>query len=77
MGPVVKEAEAMMRGGGPAGSYLIVTRSQKVYLEGFGYAPRGSLGRFQKAIARSPAFRRVYANPDGEIFVLRRRALRR
>jgi hypothetical protein len=77
MAPVVKEVEAMMRGGGPSGSYLILTRSQKAYLEGFGYAPRGSLGRFQKAIARSPAFRRVYANPDGDIFVLRQRAIRR
>jgi hypothetical protein len=77
MGPVVKEVEAMMKGGGREGSYLIVTRSQRVYLEGFGYAPAGSLGRFEKAIARSPAFRSVYTNPDGDIFVLRQRARRR
>jgi hypothetical protein len=77
MRPVVTAVEAMMRAGRPAGSYLIVTRSQSAYLEGFGYAPRGSLRRFREAIARSPAFQRVYANPDGEIFVLRHRALRR
>ena len=77
MRPVLKEVEAIMKSGGPAGSYLIVTRSQKAYLEGFGFAPRGLLSRFQQAVARSPAFRRVYTNPDGVIFVLRKRDSRR
>ncbi len=77
MAPVVKEVESLMKSGGPGGSYLIVTRSQKVYLEGFGFAPEGSLTRFQNAIAHSPSFRSVYANPDGDVFVLRQRAFRR
>jgi hypothetical protein len=77
MRPVLKEVEAIMKSGGSAGSYLIVTRSQKAYLEGFGFAPRGSLSRFQQAVADSPAFRSVYAKPDGVIFVLRKRGSRR
>jgi hypothetical protein len=77
MRPVLKKVEAIMKSGGSAGSYLIVTRSQKASLEGFGFAPRGSLSRFQQAVADSPAFRPVYANPDGVIFVLRKRDSRR
>jgi hypothetical protein len=74
MRPVLKEVEAIMKSGGPAGSYLIVTRSQKAYLEGFGFAPRGfaltvpassrTLAGFPKGL-REPRRRYLRSSEEG------------
>jgi hypothetical protein len=51
------------------GGWLILTRSQAAEVDLTGYGPRGSLGRVDAALRRSPAFRLLYANRDASVFV--------
>jgi hypothetical protein len=57
-------------------SYLIVTRSQKVYDEVLGSQRWGSSTDIERAVARSPRFSKVFDNHDGRIFVLRQHGRR-
>ncbi len=52
------------------GGYVIITRSQKAYVDDLGVMPRGSLDRLEQALLASPRFSLVKANPDAKIFVL-------
>lgn len=52
------------------GTYLILTRAQKAYVELFVGAPPGTWERFERAVTESREFRLVFANEDAKIFVL-------
>jgi hypothetical protein len=47
------------------GAYLILTRSQAAQVDLMGLGEPGTVERVWRAIAVSPAFHVVYANPDG------------
>jgi hypothetical protein len=70
MGDVVAEVAGDMRGRGDGRSYLILTRSQRAAADLLGRGPKGSLGRFENAVAASPTFRLVYDNRDAAIYAL-------
>jgi hypothetical protein len=57
-------------------SYLIVTRSQKVYDDVLGSQRWGSSTDIEHAVERSPRFSKVFDNRDGRIFVLRQHGRR-
>jgi len=67
---VVASVEGQMRARGSGRAYLIITRSQKVYLDLLGFAHRGALDRFERALISSGRFREIYGNPDAQIFVI-------
>lgn len=72
IGNVVASVEGQMRARGPGRAYLIITRSEKVYLDLLGFAPRGALDRFERALVSSGQFRQIYGNRDAKIFVIAR-----
>jgi hypothetical protein len=47
------------------GAYLILTRSQEAQVDLLGLGQSGTVERVWRALAASPAFHVVYANPDG------------
>ena len=49
-------------------SYLIITRSQKIYTEDMGVLPPGALERIQNALEGSDRFEIVFSNQDAIIF---------
>jgi hypothetical protein len=69
MSAVVRNVEDQMRARGRNRAYLIITRSEKAYLDVLGFAHRGALDRFERALVSSDRFRRVYGNRDAQIFV--------
>lgn len=55
--------------GSPSGAgFVIITRSQKAYVDDLGVMPRGALTAFEAALAASPRFRLVHATEDAKIF---------
>jgi hypothetical protein len=62
---------------GTGHTYLIITRSQKVYDTVLGAQKWGSSADVERAVERSPRFSKVFDNRDGRIFVLRQRGRRR
>ena len=50
--------------------FVIITRSQKAYLDAEGIMPLGSLDRIEQALLASPRFVVVYATADARIFAL-------
>jgi hypothetical protein len=60
-----------MAGYRPRRSYLILTRSQRVYDRVLGAQPWGSATDLERAVEASPRFARVFDDGDGKIFVLR------
>lgn len=52
--------------------YLILTRSQKAYLEALGKMPVGALDQLELDLMASPNFLLVFANKDARIFTARR-----
>ena len=68
--PAIKNARDLMRHYERGGAYMIFTRSTKAEVDLIGSSPKGSLANFEVAVAQSKYFRRVYGNPDAEIFVL-------
>ncbi len=68
---VIDRVRALMRQY-PAGAYMIFTRSGRAEVDVIGSSPKGSLARFEVAVAKSPFFRPVHGNPDARVFVLSR-----
>jgi hypothetical protein len=60
----------------PVRSYLIITRSQKIYDQVLGAQLWGSAAQLERAVERSWRFRKVFDNGDGRIFVLSARGAR-
>jgi hypothetical protein len=56
-------------------AFLIITRSQKAEVAEQGTMPPRSLGRIERALARSPRFRTVTRNDDAVVFAPARGAL--
>jgi hypothetical protein len=54
----------------PASGFIILTRSQKAYLEDVGVMPVGALDNIETSLLASARFRLVYANEDCSIFML-------
>ncbi|WP_378949792.1 hypothetical protein [Mesorhizobium sp. ANAO-SY3R2] len=55
--------------GSPTGAgFVIITRSQKAYVDDLGVMPRGALTAVEAALAASPHFRLVHATVDAKIF---------
>jgi hypothetical protein len=53
----------------PAGSaFIIITRSQKAYIDDLGVMPKGSLDAIEKALRGSARFRLVRATADASVF---------
>jgi hypothetical protein len=52
-------------------SYLLITRSQKIYIDEVGEMPTGSLDRVQDALLASGKFDVVFSNEDAIIFALK------
>lgn len=52
--------------------YLIITRSQKAYVEALGIMPEGALDALVQNIAVSPDFQLVFANRDARVFTASR-----
>ncbi|URK89121.1 hypothetical protein LP421_32045 (plasmid) [Rhizobium sp. RCAM05350] len=50
--------------------FVIVTRSQRAYVETQGVMPQGSLDHLAKSLSASPRFKIVYRNADAIIFTL-------
>ncbi|WP_395450734.1 hypothetical protein ACHMW7_13565 [Aminobacter sp. UC22_36] len=56
--------------GVPSGSaFIIITRSQKAYIDDLGVMPKGSLDAIEKALRASARFRLVRATADASVFV--------
>ncbi len=51
-------------------AYIIITRSQKAYVDDMGILPKGSLDRIERALLASPRFHLAYATRDAVIFTL-------
>jgi hypothetical protein len=51
-------------------SYLIITRSQKIYTDDVGTMPLGSLERIQNSLVESGKFNVVFSNQDAIIFTV-------
>jgi hypothetical protein len=51
-------------------AYLILTRSQRAYLEAGGYMRPGDFARIENALLASPRFRVVHASPNVRVFKL-------
>lgn len=51
-------------------AYLILTRSERAYIDVFQETPPGVYDQFEQAVRLSPLFRKVYSNRDAEIFTL-------
>jgi hypothetical protein len=67
---VVRGAAWAMRPEEHPGAYLILTRSERAYIDLFQETPPGVYGQFEQAVRSSPLFTRVYSNRDAEIFAL-------
>jgi hypothetical protein len=65
--PAQLAALARLMRGQPHGAFLILTRSQEAQVDLDGLGPPGTLDRLRRALAASPAFRVLYANPDGMV----------
>jgi hypothetical protein len=70
IGNVVASLESQMRARGRGRAYLIITRSEKVYLDLLGFAPRGALDRFERAVVSSGQFSQIFGNRDAKVFVV-------
>jgi hypothetical protein len=66
------EVARHMEGYRPTPSYLLLTRSQKVYDALLGAHRWGSATDLERAVASSRRFAKVFDDGDGKIFVLRR-----
>ncbi len=55
-------------------AYLILTRSERAYIDLFQEAPTGVYDQFEEAVRSSPLFTKVYSNRDAEIFTLSKQA---
>jgi hypothetical protein len=55
-----------------ADGYIILTRSQKAYVEALGIMPKGALDNMEMELLASPDFQLVFANRDARIFTARR-----
>lgn len=64
------ETERLIHDRGEAGGFVVVTRSARAYDELLGAQEWGSTSDLEAALARSPAFERIYATPDATIFEL-------
>lgn len=64
------ELGSWLQGWGPVGGYVIITRSQKAYVDDMGVLPRGSLERIERELLKSSRFKLVYATEDGMVFSL-------
>jgi hypothetical protein len=53
------------------GAYIIISRSQRAYVDAFGSLPPGDLERLELGLRRSPAIQLVYQSQDATIFSLR------
>jgi hypothetical protein len=63
--PAQLAALARLMRGQAHGAYLILTRSQAAQVNLVGLGKPGTVRRVWRALAADPAFRVVYANPDG------------
>jgi hypothetical protein len=52
--------------------YVIITRSQKAYVEALGIVPLGAFDQLERDLYSSPDFRLVYSNRDARVFRARR-----
>ncbi|MES0880884.1 hypothetical protein [Roseibium sp. SCP14] len=55
-----------------ADGYIILTRSQKAYVEALGIMPKGALDNMEMELLAAPDFQLVFANRDARIFTARR-----
>jgi hypothetical protein len=55
-------------GSDPNKAFIIITRSQKAYIDDLGVMPKGSLDAIEKALLASTRFRLAYATADASIF---------
>ncbi|WP_162244945.1 hypothetical protein [Aminobacter sp. DSM 101952] len=62
------ELSHWLRGRSPGTSFVIITRSQKAYIDDLGVMPKGSLDDIESALRASARFRLVSATPDASIF---------
>lgn len=53
-------------------SYLLITRSQKIYVDEIGELPFGSLDKIQNLLEKSGKFEVVFSNQDAIIFAVRK-----
>jgi hypothetical protein len=70
-GRLAAQVARYMAGYRPKSSYLILTRSQKVYDAVLGAQRWGSSTDVERSVTRSPQFAKVFDDGDGKIFVLR------
>ena len=70
LAPTVREIVENMRNG-DSEAFLVFTRGQREFAESLGLAPRGAVKRLEKAVSKSPRLKRIYANRDAAIYVLR------
>lgn len=64
------ELSRWLQSSAPGHGFVILTRSQKAYVDDLGVMPKGSLDAIETALLASPHFRLVHANDDAEIFAL-------
>jgi hypothetical protein len=50
--------------------YVLITRSQEREVEALGALPHGAVSRLRAALDASPQFRKVFASPDAQVYVL-------
>ncbi|MEI2298799.1 hypothetical protein [Ensifer sp. MJa1] len=62
------ELSRWMRGRPPGTTFIIITRSQKAYIDDLSIMPKGSLSAIENALRASPRFRLVRATSDASVF---------
>jgi hypothetical protein len=55
-----------------AKSYLIITRSMKIYTDAIGSLPPGALNKLEQQLNQSPQFIRIFHNEDASIYTYRK-----
>lgn len=63
------ELSGWLRGRPPGTAFVIITRSQKAYIDDLGVMPKGSLDAIETALRASARFRLVRATADASVFV--------
>lgn len=63
------ELARWLQGVAPGSGFIIITRSQKAYVDDLGLMPKGSFDAVEKALRASARFRLVRATSDASVFV--------
>lgn len=62
------ELSRWLQGRPPGTAFIIITRSQKAYIDDLSVMPKGSLDAIERALLASARFRLVKATPDAKVF---------